>query len=201
MIDIDPPREWNGPKGKVYYITVGLEGHSKPVTIGKKTPDALKVGDTVYGEIEPTDYTTDKWKHGEPPQVTNSSSSAGKDNSFMKDITNTPILIYNGSLNYAKESGLNLISDKEDRRLYLEYVKDITDEMLDWIDKIRGSDGGPPALGDAVPTPSSSQTQVQPKPVAATTLADRWQQATNTKATQLNDAPPYGDEDIPNEPN
>lgn len=182
MIDIDPPREWNGPKGKVYYITVGLEGHSKPVTIGKKTPDALKVGDTVYGEIEPTDYTTDKWKHGEPPQVTNSSSSAGKDNSFMKDITNTPILIYNGSLNYAKESGLNLIGDKEDRRLYLEYVKDITDEMLSWIDKIRGSGG------TSKPTEGGIQKQ---------TLAERWERTTNTKATPIQDEPPLMDKDIP----
>lgn len=61
------------------------------------------------------------------------------DNKYYRDITTTYIQIYNGSLNYAKEAGLNLISDKEDRRVYLEYVKDITDELMGWISNARNN--------------------------------------------------------------
>lgn len=56
------PREWNGPNGTVYYISVGVEGHDKLISVGKKSPDALKVGDTITGTIEPTEYPTDKFK-------------------------------------------------------------------------------------------------------------------------------------------
>lgn len=55
---------------------------------------------------------------------------------YLKDMSNTPLLVYNGSLNYAKELGLNLIDNKEDRRKYIEYVKDITDETLRMRDEI-----------------------------------------------------------------
>lgn len=61
------PREWNGPNGTVYYIKVMLEGHDKPVSIGKKKPDALKEGFTVYGTIEPTDLPEDKFKAAQNP--------------------------------------------------------------------------------------------------------------------------------------
>jgi hypothetical protein len=58
------PRRWDGPNGTVYYITVHLEGHPKAVSIGKKAPDALKAGDTVFGDIEATTYPEDKFKAG-----------------------------------------------------------------------------------------------------------------------------------------
>ena len=61
------PKKWDGPNGTVYYIKTMLEGHDKPVSIGKKSADALKVGDTVYGEIQPTDYIGDKFKAGKKP--------------------------------------------------------------------------------------------------------------------------------------
>jgi len=63
----EEPRVWDGDNGKVYYIKVMLEGHDKPVSIGKKTPDAIKVGDTVSGEITETQYETDKFKAEKKP--------------------------------------------------------------------------------------------------------------------------------------
>src|SRR5688572_4396156 len=62
-----PPRQWDGEHGTVYYIKVQLEGHDRPVEIGKKSPDALKVGDTVYGTVTPTQYESDKFKAEQKP--------------------------------------------------------------------------------------------------------------------------------------
>lgn len=61
-IDSNNINEWEGPHGTVFYIPVTLEGHDKIVSMGKKTRDALKVGDTVNGTIIPTDKSEDKWK-------------------------------------------------------------------------------------------------------------------------------------------
>lgn len=61
------PREWTGDYGTTYYIKVMLKGHQKPVEIGKKSPDALKVGDTVFGEIQAKDFDTDGFKHERKP--------------------------------------------------------------------------------------------------------------------------------------
>lgn len=58
----DEPRKWDGPNGVVYYIKVMLDGHNKPVTIGKKSKDALKVGDKVFGDIKTSDYPEDGFK-------------------------------------------------------------------------------------------------------------------------------------------
>jgi hypothetical protein len=183
MIDEDEPRKWDGPHGTVWYITVGLEGHPKPVSIGKKSPDALKVGDIVYGTIQPTDYLTDKWKAdpkpqtGSTPQGTQRASEA-----FLKDMSNTPILMYNGSLHYAKELGLNLITDANDLRVYLEYVQNITNEMLAMVDNVRngGSQEGSP--------PASQVTQV-PRGEATTSLKDNWAQIQSDKAVSYDDPP------------
>lgn len=68
----EAPRQWDGPHGTVYYIKAKLEGHDKPVSIGKKKPDALKVGDTVYGTIEVSDLPEDKFKPAAPPQASQS---------------------------------------------------------------------------------------------------------------------------------
>lgn len=54
---------WENPKGgTIYYKNVLLEGHPKPVSIGKKSPDALKVGDTVSGQIIEDSGPSDKFK-------------------------------------------------------------------------------------------------------------------------------------------
>lgn len=62
------PREWKGPHGVVWYIEVMVEGHEKPLSVGKKDPNSLKVGDTIYGDIVETDYITDKFTPSAPPQ-------------------------------------------------------------------------------------------------------------------------------------
>lgn len=61
------PKKYEGQYGTTYYIKVMLEGHTKPVEIGKKTPDAIKVGDELYGEVIPTEYQTDKFKAEKKP--------------------------------------------------------------------------------------------------------------------------------------
>ena len=66
------PREYYNEtyKSTTYYIKVQLEGVERPVSIGKKTKDALKVGDEVSGTIisEPN-YGEDKFK-SEPKMFT-----------------------------------------------------------------------------------------------------------------------------------
>lgn len=57
----EAPKEYQGEHGTTYYIKVMIDGHERPVSIGKKKPDALKVGDTVYGTITETQYDTDKF--------------------------------------------------------------------------------------------------------------------------------------------
>jgi len=61
------PKKYEGQYGTTYYIKVMLEGHSKPVEIGKKSPDAIKVGEELFGEIIPTEYQTDKFKGERKP--------------------------------------------------------------------------------------------------------------------------------------
>lgn len=55
------PKTYDGPNGTVFYIKCMLDGHDKPVSIGKKSPNAIKEGDTVSGEITATQYETDKF--------------------------------------------------------------------------------------------------------------------------------------------
>lgn len=69
------PDIWDGPHGKVYYIKSMLSGHDKPVQVGKKEPDSLKEGDTVYGDITETQYPSDKFRAAQRPQGSESANS------------------------------------------------------------------------------------------------------------------------------
>lgn len=176
MIDSEPAKRWDGPNGTIYYKNVGLAGHPKPVSIGKKTADALKVGDTVDGTIIPTDYLTDKWKHATKPQVGGGTASGGTQKvseAFLKDVSNTPVQIWTGSLHYAKDLGLNIVGSDEDFRIYAEYVNRASDEMLKSIENIRN--GGSET---AVPTPSVGPTQVPRGEATPPSLRDNWNKAT-----------------------
>jgi hypothetical protein len=85
QVSSQPPRAWDGPKGTVWYIKVRLEGHPKAVSIGKLAPDALKVGDTVYGTItEDPMHDEDKFKADQNPSFSGSASvkSAGGAKAF-----------------------------------------------------------------------------------------------------------------------
>lgn len=121
------------------YYSVLFEGDADTFLLqAKKAPVE---GQPEWGVIEMSKSGKSKRfkrvKHEDGGSIRSSSQTGEK--AFLKDMSNTPILMYNGSLNYAKESGLNLITDTEDRRVYLEYVKDITDEMLRMRDNILSS--------------------------------------------------------------
>lgn len=63
-VSSEPPREWaprDKPEQKTYYHKVQLDGHPKPVSVGKKKPNSLHVGDTINGTIEKTAMAEDKW--------------------------------------------------------------------------------------------------------------------------------------------
>lgn len=109
--------------------------------LAKEKPEEHK---KYYGHFEKTKSgKAYRFKRDKVPEDEERPANAGghkkvdKSEAYLKDASTTPIQIYNGSLNYAKEAGLNLISDKADRQAYLEYVKEVTDELLDWIDAIR----------------------------------------------------------------
>lgn len=59
---------------------------------------------------------------------------------YAKDLTDMPVRLYTANLNYAKDIGLNLVDNKEDRRKYYEYIQDITNELLTWIQNIRSGE-------------------------------------------------------------
>lgn len=63
-VSTEPAREHYSEQynTRTFYIKVMLEGHEKPVSIGKKTHDALKAGDTVNGTILPTEHPADNFK-------------------------------------------------------------------------------------------------------------------------------------------
>lgn len=69
QVSQEPPREWNNPKGGViYYKKVMLKGHPRPVSVGKKSPDALHVGSTIYGRVmADMSNAEDKFKAGQNP--------------------------------------------------------------------------------------------------------------------------------------
>lgn len=70
-----PPREYTGDYGTTYYVKCMLQGHERPVEIGKKEKNSLKVGDTVFGDIIPSvlnemgepKFPTDSFKPSKKP--------------------------------------------------------------------------------------------------------------------------------------
>jgi hypothetical protein len=86
QVSAQPPRQWDGPNGTVWYIKVKLDGHAKPVSIGKRSPDALKVGDTVHGTIiEDGMHDEDKFKAEQNPAYSGGGSSASKPSYTPRD--------------------------------------------------------------------------------------------------------------------
>lgn len=77
-VSTEEPRTWDGPNGTTYYIKVMLEGHQKPVSIGKKQPNSLNVGDKVFGQITETQYPEDKFTAGKNPNYTGGYQKGGK---------------------------------------------------------------------------------------------------------------------------
>lgn len=131
------PREWKGPHGVVYYIEVELEGHDKIVSIGKKAPDALKQGDTVYGDIIETDYIADKFKPSPPPENSPQSFSS-PDNKYLKDTSDMPYRVWKDMLPYMDVQAL--IKDKTYNEALNQYVIEQSNELLKLIENVRGDD-------------------------------------------------------------
>ena len=78
------PKKYDGQYGTTYYIKVMLEGHAKPVEIGKKSPDAIKVGDVLNGTIIPTEYQTDKFKAEAKPFGGGKTEDPAKQDSIIR---------------------------------------------------------------------------------------------------------------------
>lgn len=78
-----PSNAWNGPNGTIYYQNYMLEGHPKPVSIGKKQPDTIKAGDVLTGNIIQDSGPNDKFKaeftQGAPKQGGYAKSPADQD--------------------------------------------------------------------------------------------------------------------------
>lgn len=168
------------------WCTAEFEGVSEPVKWVLKDPTKAVLGQTYYGEMQdktsqagkPYQRFYSKPKEGftPSPKQTSLPTSPAKSDAYLKDMSNTPILMYNGSLNYAKDLGLNLIDKVEDRRQYLAYVQEVTDEMLSMIDNIRH--------------PAEHAPKAEP------TGYDKFKQAKANLATEYTEAdvPDFGDE-------
>lgn len=137
-VSAQPPKEWEGSHGKVYYIKVMLEGHDKPVSIGKKSPDALKTGDTVFGTIVPTDYEEDKFK-AESKQFGGGGGREPKDEKAIQAMWAIGQAV----------SAIGLVGEK-DTALYTGEVSDLAVQLFGMVDFVKGSVGVSPEGKDSV---------------------------------------------------
>lgn len=174
MIDSEPAKRWDGPNGTVYYKNVGLGGHPKPVSIGKKTPDALKVGDTVYGTIVPTDYLTDKWKGEAKPPGSSQGSSSTLD---YEPSTNTRWAIALAYRAFVQVTGSVEDSGGE---FPFKAVELHAIELLKMFDKLKSG-----SLGSL---PTQEPATNEPRGVAAPSLKANWDKTTG-KAVSYDDPP------------
>lgn len=80
------PKEYFNEKyqSTTYYIKVQVEGHDKPIEVGKKSPDAIHVGDILYGNIQTTSYPVDKFKSEPRPFGGNNFQKPQKDDSHIR---------------------------------------------------------------------------------------------------------------------
>lgn len=132
------PKEWEGSHGKVYYIKVMLKGHDKPVSVGKKSPDALKTGDTIFGTIVPTDYEEDKFK-AETRPFGGGGSREPKDEKAIQAMWAIGQAI----------SAIGLVGEK-DTALYTGEVSDLAVQLFGMVDFVKGSVGVSPEGKDSV---------------------------------------------------
>lgn len=123
-ISQQPPREYDGDYGKVYYIKTQLEGHDKPVSIGKKDPHALRAGDKVYGRIIETQYDEDKFQaeRRDNNHVGNKGSFNGNKGHYQPrdDAAIRAQFAIKAAIEYCKTNDPNSLNDVEEyaRRFY-----------------------------------------------------------------------------------
>lgn len=198
QINVDgEPREWLNPqtKTKVYYIGVMLDGWDKPVSIGKKAPDALKIGDTVYGEVIETDYLTDKWKHGEAPQ-SSSSSSTQSENKYQRDVTSIPLDVWRTLVGIQ-----GVPTNKIEFHAFFETVREHAEELLTMIGNVRGVDQATSgshsgSRGEQASPSLSLPIKSQPELAEPTGLDKARQTANQIKGRAVTANDDYTDEEI-----
>jgi hypothetical protein len=118
------PRKYESEYGTVYYIKVMLEGHKKPVSIGKKSPDALKEGDVVYGDIQvKPDYDEDGFKAVKKPDG-GGYSRGGKSQDEQNAIIKMNALT--NSVNYHKD----VLSSEE---MSVKLILETATEFYNWV--------------------------------------------------------------------
>jgi hypothetical protein len=95
-----------------------LEGHQKAVSIGKKSPDAIKEGDTVHGTITETQYDADKFKSESP-------GYSGNKGGGKQPMDSTTMYV-----SYAKDVLVAMIDTKKPFTIedYKEYIKHISEQ-------------------------------------------------------------------------
>lgn len=124
-----PPKEWKGPHGPVYYIKVLLEGHTKPVSVGKKKPDALRVGDIIYGNIEESDLPEDKFKPEQKPEYVKPDSKQSDEYWADKQM----------QIRAQWAIGQAVNSIKSDGEVTLDEIETVAKELYAMVDRVKGS--------------------------------------------------------------
>jgi len=146
-----PASEWQGPHGTVYYKRVMLEGHDKPVEIGKKAPDILKVGMTVSGDIKPDRGEADKFKAAPMAQASFSGGSSASKPAYQPKDEHA----------IAKAVALKAAVDLLGTSVNVEEVIKVSNEFLAWLEADK------PKL-DTTPDPMDNVHQKNPMNPAIT---------------------------------
>ena len=126
----DEPKAWKGPAGTIYYHSVMVEEHPKALSVGKKEPNSIKVGDKIYGDITETDYMEDKFKAAQRPQ-----SSPSSDNQYLKDLSDLPLRVYMASVGLFDTQAL--VKGGTYYTEFVEYIQNISNELLSMAENIR----------------------------------------------------------------
>lgn len=136
QISQNAPREWKSDQpghGTTYYIRVRLEGHERPVEIGKKKPDALKVGDTVSGTITAApDFPADKFKAEYA-----GGGGFGAGNRQPKDEAAIKAMWAIGQARSAFEPIRK--TDPDERGMYIVAIENLAKELFAMVDRVKGA--------------------------------------------------------------
>lgn len=130
------PRTWDGEHGTVYYIRVMLEGHDRPVEIGKKSPDALKVGDTVYGTIKPTDYPSDSFKAAQKPF----GGGGGKTYQPRDDNAIRAQWAIGQAVSHYNSIAVAAVKGGADAKAFLDGIEETAKELYQMVDRVKASE-------------------------------------------------------------
>jgi len=129
-VSTQEPRVWDNPKGgKIYYIKVAVDGWEKPIEVGKKSPDALKVGDELHGTITATEYPNDKFK-ADPPAF----SGGGKSNYVPRD---DDAIRAQWAIGQAIQ--FHIHHPKEDGTMSLDIIEPYAIELYAMVERVKGS--------------------------------------------------------------